>query len=105
MSHDQVAGKRKPKGGDKTPLPDLPLPSDWAARKPKGGDKTPLPDLPPPRGVGSVFDHKQLEGSFLAEHHKSTDHKRTAHAFRGTQKAGPVLRVSGVKGAHRIGKR
>ena len=51
------------------------------------------------------FDHKQLKGCFLAEHHKAVDVSRTPDRFRGTQSSGPVLRVSGHKGAHQIGKR
>lgn len=51
------------------------------------------------------FDHKQLKGCFLAEHHRAVDVTRTPHRFSGTRNSGPVLRVSGHKGAHQIGKR
>lgn len=54
--------------------------------------------------ANSVFNHKQLKGCFLAEHHQAVDVSRTPHRFRGTQGTG-LLRHSGVAGAHRIGKR
>lgn len=54
--------------------------------------------------ANSVFDHKQLQGCFLAEHHRAVDVSRTPHRFRGTTGSG-LLRHSGVAGAHQIGKR
>ncbi len=51
------------------------------------------------------FDDGSPQRHFYAEHHKATPHALgTPHMFCGTSKSGQ-LRVSGVKGAHRIGKK
>ena len=54
--------------------------------------------------VAHTFPAKQPEGHHLAEHHKGHHTVGPADGINGTKKSGQ-LRMSGVKGAHRIGQR
>ena len=53
---------------------------------------------------GYKFSSGHPQQHFHAEHHKTGSHGGGADSFCGTKKSGQLC-VSGVKGAHQIGKR